>query len=164
MTSIYDLDNEYGGRIITDASAANGLSIINQGTGPALLVESQTAGQPAIAVYSGASVPAMDIREVTVGGTGSLFRAGVTNANAVTFGKTVLGNQTYAPIRFANLSMASVPVIDFGSNFISVASIAMASYPTGTAEKFIIVRAGNINYGIPLFGLSTAINGPGAYA
>ena len=86
-----------------------------------------------------------------------------TYVEAVKIGRGIIGNQTAAPLVFANLSMASVPVIDFGSNFISTASIAMASYPTGNAQKFVVVRAGNINYGIPLFGLSTAVNGAGAY-
>jgi len=166
MTSIYDLDNEYGGRIITDDSAVNGLSIVNSGTGPALLVESKTPGQPAIAVYSQASASPLDIREVTVGGSGALFKAGVTIATAVTIGKTVLGNQTNAALVFGNLSMASVPVIDFGNNFVSVASISNNTEgigAMGSAQKVIIVRAGSINYAIPLFGLSSAVNGPGAF-
>jgi len=59
--------------------------------------------------------------------------------------------------------MASVPIIDFGGNFVSTASIEFAQDALGTAEKWIVVRAGNVNYGMPLFGLSTAVNGPGAY-
>lgn len=165
MACIYDLDNEYGGRIITDTSAKNGLEIVHTGTGPAFEANSNTIDQPAIAVYSTVSASPLDIKNITIGGTGALFRSAVTDATAVTVGKTVKGNMTYAALTFANLSQASVPVIDFGNNFVSVASIGtgVVGY-LGCAQKWIIVRAGAVNYGMPLFGLSTAINGPGAYA
>jgi len=116
---IYDLDNEYGGRIISDS-------------------DSTTA---ALEIKSNASV-----------------------ASALKLGRDIKGNETVATLVFANLSQASVPVIDFGNNFISTASIGtgVAGY-TGTAQKWIIVRAGAVNYGMPLFSLSTAVNGPGAY-
>ncbi len=120
MAMIYDLDNEYGGRIIADADSSNApLELISNATYVASLKLSR-----------------------------------------------VMGNQTVAPLVFANLSMASVPLIDFGNNFVSVASIASTTEGIGTvgnAQKFIIVRAGGVNLGIPLFGLSTALNGAGAY-
>ena len=118
MAFIYDLDNEYGGRIISDA-------------------DSTTA---ALEVKSNA-----------------------TYAEALKVSREILGNETVAPLVFGNISMASVPIIDFGGNFVSTASIEFAQDALGTAEKWIVVRAGNVNYGMPLFGLSTAVNGPGAY-
>ena len=86
-----------------------------------------------------------------------------TYIEAVKIGRGIIGNETSAPLVFANLSMASVPVIDFGSNFISTASVQFSGDVVGNAPKWVIVRAGAVNYGIPLFGLSTAVNGPGAY-
>jgi hypothetical protein len=159
MPCIYDLDNEYGGRIITDASAVNALELKSSGTGPALIATSLTAGQPAIAVYSTVSSSPIDIKEITVGGGGALFRSTVTYATAVTIGKTVKGNMTTAPLVFSNLSQASVPLIDFGNNFVSCTSIQLSA----EAMKVVIVRAGAINYAIPLISL-TSLVGAGAYA
>ena len=120
MAMIYDLDNEYGGRIIADSDSSNSaLELTSNATYVASLKLSR-----------------------------------------------IQGNETVAPLVFANLSQASVPVIDFGNNFVSVASIASTVTGigvVGNAQKFIIVRAGGVNCGIPLFGLSTALNGPGAY-
>jgi len=121
MSFIYDLDNEYGGRIINPANSVNA----------GLEVSSNATYYPAVRISRG-----------------------------------IIGNETSAPLVFANLSMASVPVIDFGNNFISVASVSTAAVGIGVvgqAQKVVVVRAGNINYAIPLFGLSTAVNGPGAY-
>ncbi len=117
MAMIYDLDNEYGGRIISDADS----------TTPALEISSNASDYPSLQI------------------------------------SRVMGNETCAPLVFANLSQASVPLMDFGNNFISTASIEAPDFTTGQAQKWIVVRAGAINYGIPLFGLSTAVNGPGAY-
>lgn len=116
---IYDLDNEYGGRIIVDADSTNaGLEITSNAT----------------------YVPALKIS------------------------RGILGNATSAPLVFANLSGASLPVMDFGSNFISTASIGTGVFAgLGSAQKWVVVRAGEINYAMPLFGLSTAVNGAGAY-
>ncbi len=127
---------------------------------PALEVESYEASKPPIAVYSTASASPI---HTTALYKSALIQSAVTNTSAVTFGKTVLGNETNAPVVFANLSQASVPIIDFGNNYISVASIAFDSDKLGTAQKWIVVRAGAVNYGMPLFSLSTAVNGPGAY-
>lgn len=111
MAFIYDLDNEYGGRIIADANS----------TTPALEISSNASNYPSLKL------------------------------------SRVVGNQTCAPLVFANLSMASVPVMDFGNNFISVASIGSGVYAgLGSAQKWVVVRAGGVNLGLPLFGLSTA--------
>jgi len=91
------------------------------------------------------------------------IKSNATYVEAVKIGRGIIGNETSAPLVFANLSMASVPVIDFGNNFISVASIAFDKDKLGTAQKWIVVRAGEVNCGIPLFGLSTAVNDAGAY-
>ena len=106
MSYIYDLDNEYGGRIIADDATTT----------------------------------------------------------ALTLGRKVISNATTPVLKFPNMSGASIALIDFGNNFVSVASIGtgVVGY-LGCAQKWIIVRAGDINYGMPLFGLSTAVNGPGAY-
>ena len=117
MAFIYDLDNEYGGRIIADADS----------TTPALEISSNASDYPSLKL------------------------------------SRVVGNQTCAPLVFGSLSCASVPVIDFGNNFISTASTGSTNFTVGNAQKWIVVRAGAINYGMPLFGLSTAINGPGVF-
>lgn len=151
MPCIYDLDNEYGARIITDS-----------GTGaPALEVENLAPGYPAVAIYSTVSASPLHVREITFGGGGALFQSAVTYSNALTVGRTIPGNSTTAPLAFANLSMASVPVIDFGNNFVSVASICLAA--TATITKAVVVRAGSINYALPLVPL-VLLNGAGAYA
>lgn len=115
---IYDLDNEYGGRVVADGDSENA----------------------ALTVLSNA-----------------------TYVEALNLGRGIKGNATSAPLVFANLSGASLPLMDFGKNFISTASIHYPNGTLGQAEKWVVVRAGNINYGIPLFGLSTAVNGPGVY-
>jgi hypothetical protein len=149
MAFIYDLDNEYGGYIIADDDSKQS----------ALQVNNDSA-HPAIAVYSTASGRPLHIRTVQ---TPPLFQAGVTNSAAIEIGSAVIGNQTTTPLVFANLSLASCPVMDFGNNYVSVASIKFDSDKLGCAQKWVIVRAGAVNYGMPLFSLSTAINGPGAY-
>ena len=148
MAFIYDLDNEYGGYIIADADSKQAALQVNN-----------NAAHPAIGIYSTASGAPIKTSAIQ---TPVTFNSGVTNVTAVQIGKSVLGNETNAPLVFANLSMASVPIIDFGGNFVSTASIELLN-ALGTAQKWIVVRAGNINYGMPLFGLSTAVNGPGAY-
>ena len=149
MAFIYDLDNEYGGYILADADSKQA----------ALQVDNNSAN-PAIAVYSTASGAPLHIRTVQ---TPPLFQAGVTNSSAINIGSAVIGNETTCPMVFANLSLASCPLIDFGGNFVSAASIEAPDFTTGQAQKWIVVRAGSVNYGMPLFGLSTAVNGPGAY-
>ena len=150
MAFIYDLDNEYGGYILGDADSKQAALQVNN-----------NAAHPAIGIYSTASGAPILVSAIQ---TPATFNSGVTDVTAVKIGKSVLGNQTNAPLVFANLSAASVPIIDFGGNFVSTASIGtgVVGY-VGAAQKWIIVRAGNINYGMPLFGLSTAVNGPGAY-
>ena len=151
MAFIYDLDNEYGGYIIADSDSKQ----------PALQVDNKSAN-PAIAIYSTASGFPLHIRTIQ---TAPKFEASATYSNALDIGSAIIGNETAAPLAFSNISMASVPVIDFGGNYISSASVGgvKAMEALGTAEKWVIVRAGNVNYGMPLFGLSTAISGAGAY-
>lgn len=105
MSYIYDLDNEYGGRILADDAATATL----------------------------------------------------------TLGRTIISNPTATLLKFNNVSCASAAIIDFGNNYISTASTGSTNFTLGNANKWVVVRAGNENVGIPLFSLSTIINGPGAY-
>jgi hypothetical protein len=81
----------------------------------------------------------------------------------LTLGRTIKSNPTAAVLKFNNMSCASVALIDFGNNYISSASIGTANFTVGQANKWIVVRAGNENLGMPLFSLSTIVFTPGAY-
>ena len=155
---IYDLDNEYGGVILSDF-----------GTGaPALQVNSNDAGQPALAIYSTASASPMIVRAVQAGNAsvvpvGSLFQSVAATAAALTVGRTVVGGQTIAALRVAHNSAASGAVIGFGGGFISVTSI-LGIGVTGAAIAFdylLPVELNGVVRGIPLTSLLSI---PGAAA
>lgn len=121
MSMIYDLDNEYGGVILSDT-----------GTGaPALQVNSNSAGQPAIAVYSTASGSPVIVDNPQFGNASTLsagarFRSTATGARALEVLSTVAQDPGVAPVRLAHLSAASAVVLQFGS-FVSCTSIVLTS-------------------------------------
>ena len=119
--NIYDLDNEYGGQILSDS-----------GTGaPALQVNSNAAGQPAIAVYSTASgapviVDNPQFGNVSTLAPGARFRSTATGARALEVLSTVAQDPGVAPLRIAHLSAASAANMQFGS-FVSCTSIVLTT-------------------------------------
>lgn len=128
MAFIYDLDNEYGGHILSDS-----------GTGaPALQVNSNAAGQPAIAVYSTASGAAVKVTQISGGAAVDLdgaatdypvldVRSGATTSRALDVGRTVKGTASIAPFRILGQSAASAALMGFGGGFISITSILTTS-------------------------------------
>ncbi len=150
MAFIYDLDNEYGGVILSDSDSTN----------PALQVNSNAAGQPALAIYSTASTNPLVVRAIQAGNAsvvsgGSLFRSVVTTSVAATFDKTFSGSPTIGTIRIGHTSTASGAVIGFGGGFISVTSI-LGTAATGAAIAFdyvLPVELNGIVRGIPLTSL-----------
>lgn len=154
MPMIYDLDNEYGGVILSDL-----------GTGaPALRVNSNDPGQPAIAILSTASGSPIIVRTITAGNAsvvpnGSLFESTAATSPALTVGRTVVGGITIAPLRIAHTSAASSAVLGFGGGFISVASI-LGIGVTGAAIAFdyvLPVELNGVMRGIPLTSLASLV-------
>ena len=117
MAMIYDLDAEYGGSILSDFGTA----------AAALKVNSNQAGQPALAIQSTASgapviVDNPQFGNVSVLAPGARFRAAATGARALEVLSTVAQDPGVAPLRIAHLSAASAVVAQFGS-FVSVTSV-----------------------------------------
>lgn len=158
MAMIYDLSNEYGGQILSDP-----------GTGaPALQVNSNDAGQPALAILSTVSANPVVVRQVQAGNasvvpTGALFQSAATTANALTIGRTTVGSPTIPALNLAHLSVASGAMINFGGGFISVTSV-LGTAATGAAIAFdyvIPVSLNGVMRGIPVTSL---VSLPGAAA
>lgn len=121
MAMIYDLDNEYGGVILSDAGTA----------APALQVNSNQAGQPAIAVHSTASGSPVQIDNPTFGNVsvnagGPQFRSTATGARALEIVSTVAQDPGTPLLRFGPASAASAVTMQFGS-FVSVTSVILTS-------------------------------------
>ena len=123
MSFIYDLDNEGGGQILSDSDTA----------APALQINSNGAGYPAISILSTASGSAVAVSgiqgdAITATAKDSTAVAGrfVSNAtigNAVVVGRTVNGCVSIAPLKFLGTSGASLALMQFAGGFISCTSI-----------------------------------------
>ena len=145
MANIYDLDNEGGGGVIlTDSNAG----------APALRVNSNSAGQAALAIQSTPSTNPVVVDSFgTIGG--SLFRGVTTNARGLQVSRTVIGSSTIAPLLIAHTSSASAAAIEFGGSFISVTSV-LGIGATGAAIAFdyvIPVSLNGVVRGIPVTSL-----------
>lgn len=148
MAFIYDLDNEYGGVILSDTGSP----------GPALRVDSNTAAQPALAVLSTASGIPVQITAIS-GGAGidvdskatdfpaADFKSNVTTGQALVVGRTVASSPTVAPMIINHSSAASAPVIEFGS-FVSVTSVVLTS--VANVDYVVRVKVGDTYRSIPL--------------
>lgn len=148
MAVIYDLDNEYGGVILSDF-----------GTGqPALRLNSNDAGQPALSISSTASANPMQVDALNLP---TRLRATAAAVPAVTVGRTVAGSPTIAAFRVLGTSAASAAVIGFGGGMISVTSIlGIAATGANIAFDYVLpVEVDGVQRGIPLTSL---ISLPGA--
>lgn len=160
MAFIYDLDNEYGGQILSDAGSP----------GPALQVNSNAAGQPALAILSTASAAAIQVKAIS-GQAGILadsvstsvpagnFRSNTTTGQALTISRTVASSPTVAPLVITNASAASAPVVEFGS-FVSITSVVLTS--VANFDRAVRVKVGDTYRWIPLL-LDAGLVGTGAF-
>lgn len=156
---IYDLSNEYGGVILSDSDTL----------APALTLNSNAAGQPALAILSTVSGSPMIVRTVQAGNAsitsvGALIQSTSATARAVTFGRTVVGSQTIASTFLTHPSLASAPVFGFGGGFISVTSI-LGFAATGAAIAFdyiLPIELNGVVRGIPLTSLLSLV-GPATF-
>ncbi len=159
MAMIYDLSNEYGGVILSDSGTGN----------PAFQVNSNDAGQPALAILSTVSANPIIVRQVQAGNasvvpTGSLFQSAATNAHAITLGKTVTGSPTISALNLTHPSVASGALMNFGGGFISVTSV-LGTAATGAAIAFdyiIPVSLNGVMRGIPVTSL-VSLTGAAAF-
>ncbi len=123
MGFIYDLDNEGGGQILGDSDT----------TQPALTINNNGAGQPALSILSTASGSAVAVSGIqgdainaqakdstAVAGR---FLSTATIGNAVVIGRSVNGCVSIAPLKFLGTSAASTALIQFAGGFISLTSI-----------------------------------------
>ena len=144
MGMIYDLDNEYGGQILSDT-----------GTGaPAFQVNSNAAGQPAVAVHSTASGAPVIVSNPQFGNVstlakGTVLRATATGARALNIESTVAQDAGVAPLYIGPLSAASAVVMQFQS-FVSCTSIVLTT--VANTDYVIRVAVGDGTFrSIPLF-------------
>lgn len=164
MAFIYDLDNEYGGTILSDSGSP----------GPALQVNSNTAGQPALAVSSTASGvavkvdglsggAALDVTQAATDHAAARVRSGATTGQALIVGRSVVGATTIAPLHVQHPSAASAVVLSFGGGFISVTSVlGIAATGAGLGFDYVLpVTVNGVVRGIPLTSLASL---PGAAA
>lgn len=160
MSTIYDLDNAGGGKIIGKGD----------NTAPALEVDSFAAGYPAVSILSTASgAPikvtvidsAIDIDSVAASSVPAVdIRSGATTVGALQIGRTVNGGITIAALQFLGTSVASGAIMGFAGGFISCTSIEF----TNAAQfdyALPIVVGGEIRY-IPLC-QGAAIDGGAAF-
>ena len=123
MSFIYDLDNENGGQILSDSDT----------TAPALKVNSNGAGYPAISILSTASGSAVAVSGIQgdaitatakdANAVAGRFVSNATIGNAVIIGRSVNGCVTIAPLKFLGTSGASLALMQFAGGFISLVSI-----------------------------------------
>ena len=149
---IYDLDNEYGGVILADSDS----------TGPALQVNSNAAGQSALAILSTASGSPMIIRAVQAGNASivpnaTLIQSTATTSPAVTFGRTVNGGATIGVVQFAGTSVASGAIMGFKGGFVSCTSIVLTS--VANFDYVLPVEVNGVVRYIPLVGAAGVIGG-----
>lgn len=134
---IYDLDNEYGGIILGDADS----------TAPTLSINSNAAGQPAIAALSTASGsvvkvtaisgPGIDADSVSTTQAAGDFRSAASIGPALIVGRTVAGASTIGALQFLGTSVASGAIMNFAGGFISCTSV-------------ILTSVANFDYAIPV--------------
>lgn len=160
MAMIYDLDNEYGGVILSDSGSP----------GPALRVNSNTAAQPAIAVSSTASGvavqidglsggAALDVTQAATDYAAVRARSGATIGQGLIVGRSVVAAATIAALHVNHPSTASAPVLSFGGGFISVTSV-LGIGATGAALGFdyvLPVVINGVQRGIPLTSLASLV-------
>ena len=143
MPTIYDLDAEGGGQILTDSDSA----------APALKINSNAAGQPALSILSTASgAPiqittinsSVDIDSVAASTVPAVdIRSGASAYPALTIGRTAVGVMTVAPLQFLGTSIASGALMQFDGGFISCLSV-------------VLTTVANIDYVVPVqVGLQT---------
>lgn len=159
MAFIYDLDNENGGQILSDSNT----------TAPALKVDSNGAGYPAISVISTASTSAVIVSGIQgnaiaatakdSNGAAGYFLSNATIGNAVVIGRSVKGCVSIAPLKFLGTSGASLALMQFAGGFISCTSISLAA-SAGTVLDYVLpVVVGGELRGIPLVNLSAVTGG-----
>ena len=161
MTFIYDLDNEGGGTILADSNTV----------APALKINSNAAGYPALAIQSTASGAAIQVSGIQgigidadakdANAVAGDFRSLATTGRAVIVGRTVAGSTTIAPMQFLHPSCASAAVMEFRGGFISCTSIDFTA--TAEADYMLPISVNGVVRGIPLFQLS-AIQGGATFA
>jgi len=127
MAFIYDLDNEGGGQILSDSNTG----------GPALQVNSNAAGQPALALLSTASGSVIKVTAISGVGVDADsvstthaagdFRSGATTGPALTVGRTVNATASIGALQFLGTSAASGAIMGFKGGFISLTSILLTS-------------------------------------
>ena len=123
MSFIYDLDNENGGQILSDSDT----------TAPALKVNSNGAGYPAISILSTASGSAIAVSGIKgdaitatakdANAVAGRFVSNATIGNAVIIGRSVNGCVSIAPLKFLGTSGASLALMQFAGGFNSLVSI-----------------------------------------
>jgi hypothetical protein len=159
MSFIYDLDNEGGGQILADSNTvAPALKIDNNGAGyPAISILSTASGS-AIAV-SGIQGDAITATAKDANAVAGRFVSNATIGNAVIIGRTVKGCVSIAPLKFLGTSGASLALMQFAGGFISCTSVSLAA-SAGTVLDYVlpVVVGGEIR-GIPLVNLSAITGG-----
>lgn len=171
MSFIYDLDNEGGGTLLQDSD----------GAAPALKINSNAAGYPALACQSTASgsviqVTALSGAGLDVDGVAGIgvdadttsttlpagdFRSGATIGPALIVGRTVCALPTIAPFKILHPSCASAAVMELAGGFISCTSVDIVT-AANSDYVFPVSLNGVIRY-IPLVN-GTAIKGGAAFA
>jgi hypothetical protein len=151
MSMIYDLDNEYGGKILGDTDTP----------GPSLEVNSN-ASQTAFQVASTAS--ANPIQVDSFAGFSARFRSIATAGTALTVGRTVVGSPTVGLLTFNHTSMASAAIITFNGGYVSTTSIlGIGATGAGLGFDYVIpVSLGGVIRGIPVTSLASLV-GAGAF-
>jgi hypothetical protein len=127
MAFIYDLDNEGGGQILSDSNT----------TAPAVQINSNGAGYPAISILSTASGSAIAVSGIKgdaitatakdANAIAGNFLSNATIGNAVVIGRTVNGCVSIAPLKFLGTSGASTALMQFAGGFISLTSLVLTS-------------------------------------
>lgn len=159
MAFIYDLDNEGGGTILADADTV----------APALKVNNNSAGYPALAIQSTASGSALQVSGIQGAGidadakdanaVAGDFRSLATSGSAMLVGRTVCGSPTIAAFKILAPSTASGAVMEFGGGFISCTSIDIVT--AANADFAVPVSLNGVIRYIPLVN-STSIKGGAA--
>ena len=160
MAFIYDLDNEGGGTILADSNTV----------APALKINSNAAGYPALAIQSTASGAAVQVSGIQgigidadakdANAVAGDFRSLATTGRAVIVGRTVAGSPTIAPMQFLHPSCASAAVMEFGGGFISCTSIDIVT--AANSDYVLPVSLNGVVRYIPLVN-STAIQSGAAF-
>lgn len=151
MAMIYDLDNEYGGKILADV-----------GTPGAALEVNSNASQPALQIASTASANPVQVDSFP--GFSTRLRSTATAGTALTVGRTVVGSPTVGILTINNPSMASAAIVTFGGGYISTTSIlGIGATGAGLGFDYVIpVSLGGVIRGIPVTSLASLV-GAGAF-